>query len=152
MKKRLSFPKGLRNGAALASARRRATPAALRIGALFLAIGAAAAPPAHSADLFASGDQARQLCADSEEWCAGFVTGALDGWAALEAYFEGEKFCLPADLPVGRIVETFRRELDARPQPIDSPAAYILYEGLIALHPCNPAPGEPAPLEGPIRP
>lgn len=145
MSEQVSVRNGLRDGAVTTLSRWK--PAiAIGLGALSLAMAAVAFRPAHSANLFASGDQARQLCSESEEWCAGFVTGALDGWAALEAYFEGEKFCLPTDLPVGRIVETFRHELDSRPQPIDSPAAYILYEALIALHPCNSARDPGAPL------
>jgi hypothetical protein len=106
------------------------------------AFGIAAAPfsRAQAANLFAAGDQARQLCIESEEWCAGFVTGALDGWAALEAYYPDEKFCLPTDFPVGGIVEAFRQELDRRPEPRDDPAAYILYERLIELFPCGAAP------------
>ena len=92
---------------------------------------------AFAADLFASGDQARELCSRSQEWCVGFVTGALDGWAALEAYYTGETFCLPADLTTGRIVEIFVQELGQRPEPRDAPAAYVLYERLIELFPCK---------------
>lgn len=105
--------------------------------------------PARAANLFASGDQARQLCTESQEWCVGFVTGALDGWAALEAYYDGEKFCLPPDLTAGQIVESFRQELDRRPEPRDDPAAYVLYERLVELFPCAPAPDPLDPeLEG----
>ena len=93
--------------------------------------------PASAADLFASGDQTRELCSSSEEWCVGFVTGALDGWAALEAYYTGETFCLPADLTTGQIVEIFRQELEKRPEPRDEPAAYVLYESMIELYPCK---------------
>ena len=67
----------------------------------------------------------------------GFVTGALDGWAALEAYYSGETFCLPPDLTTGRIVEIFVQELEGRPEPRDEPAAYVLYERLIELFPCK---------------
>jgi Rap1a immunity proteins len=93
--------------------------------------------PARTADLFASGDQTRELCSSSEEWCVGFVTGALDGWAALEAYYTGDTFCLPADLTTGRIVEIFVQELEQRPEARDEPSAYILYERLIELYPCK---------------
>ena len=93
--------------------------------------------PACAADLFASGDQAHELCGRSQEWCAGFVTGALDGWAALETYYSGETFCLPPDLTAGRIVEIFVEELEGRPEPRDAPAAYVLYERLIELFPCK---------------
>lgn len=93
--------------------------------------------PARAADLFVMADQARRLCGESREWCLGFVTGALDGWAGLEAYYSGEKFCLPADLETGQIVELFVEELERRPEPRDEPATYVLYEHLIELFPCK---------------
>jgi hypothetical protein len=93
--------------------------------------------PASAADLFASGAQARELCGSSQEWCVGFVTGALDGWAALEAYYSGETFCLPPDLTSGQIVGIFLQELERRPEPRDEPAAYVLYERMIELYPCK---------------
>jgi Rap1a immunity proteins len=93
--------------------------------------------PACAANLFVSGDQARELCRQSQEWCVGFVTGALDGWAALEAYYTGDTFCLPADLTTGRIVEIFLEALEGRAEPRDEPGAYVLYERLIELYPCK---------------
>jgi hypothetical protein len=93
--------------------------------------------PSLAADLFASVEQAAELCKDSREWCVGFVTGALDGWAALEAYYSGEKFCLPADLSTGEIVDLFIQELGASADVVSEPASYILYEHLIERFPCQ---------------
>jgi hypothetical protein len=86
---------------------------------------------ARAATLFASGEQAGALCANSNDWCVGFVTGALDGWAALEAYYNGEKFCLPDDLTSGQIVEIFALQLREHPDRNREPAAYLLYEKMI---------------------
>ncbi len=115
-----------------------------RVRVRCVAIGAAAGlaaallhPSASSAaNLFASGEQARELCAGSNDWCVGFVTGALDGWSALEAYYSGDKFCLPPDLTSGQIVEIFARQLQDRPDRNGEPAAYLLYEKMIELFPC----------------
>ncbi len=101
-------------------------------------IGAAVVQPTdgRAANLFASVGQARELCANSNDWCVGFVTGALDGWAALEAYYSGEKFCLPEDLTSGRIVELFALQL-RDPARDQEPAAYLLYEKMIEQFPCG---------------
>jgi hypothetical protein len=78
-----------------------------RSSAAALVLAAAGCCPSAgiSANLFASAEQARDLCESSKDWCAGFATGALDGWAALEAYYSGEKFCIPPDLTSGEVVE-----------------------------------------------
>ena len=94
------------------------------------------APPAWTAELYVSGEQAQVLCEEHPAWCVGFVTGALDGWAALEAYYDEDKFCLPADMTTGEITERFREELASGDIVLADPAAYILYERLIADHPC----------------
>ena len=138
-------PSPIRSGRQTLS--RSVTPSMVARGCGAILVAALApSHPAAAAALFASGDQARQLCTESQEWCVGFVTGALDGWAALEAYYSGEKFCLPTDLTAGQIVETFKQELDRRPEPRTDPAAYILYEGLMELFPCSPAPDAAFPL------
>ena len=108
----------------------------LAAGAAFVA-AALLQPAAVAATLFASGEQARDLCANSNEWCVGFVTGALDGWAALEAYYQGEKFCLPDDLTSGQIVEIFAMQLRDNPDRNQEPAAYLLYEKMIEQFPCG---------------
>jgi hypothetical protein len=92
------------------------------------------------ANLFASAEQARVLCADSKDWCAGFVAGALDGWSALEAYYAGDKFCLPPDLTTGRIVEDFKPHLEQNAGRALEPAAYLLFEMMIAQFPCAGVP------------
>jgi hypothetical protein len=91
------------------------------------------------ANLFASAEQARALCATSKDWCAGFVAGALDGWAALEAYYGGEKFCLPSELTTGRIVQDFKPHLEENAGRAPEPAAYLLFEMMIAQFPCPDA-------------
>ena len=97
---------------------------------------AAAAPPAFGANLYVSGEQADVLCRDSQDWCVGFVTGALDGWAAFEDYYPGEKFCVPEGMTSGQIKELFVHELGARTDALQMPAAYVLYERLISEFPC----------------
>ena len=124
------------------------TAAAACVAAALLAPSAS-----HGANLFASAEQARALCASSEDWCAGFVAGALDGWAALEAYYGGEKFCLPPDLTTGRIVQDFMPQLERNAGRATEPAAYLLFEMMIAQFPCPDASAgdEPAETGGPMK-
>ena len=93
-------------------------------------------PPALAADLYVSGEQADSLCRESHEWCVGFVTGSLDGWAALADYYPGGKFCTPEATTTGQIKEVFVQELQARADAFETPAAYVLYERLIREFPC----------------
>jgi hypothetical protein len=107
--------------------------------ALALAVTCSQASPGVSANLFASAEQARELCKTSKDWCAGFVTGALDGWAALEAYYSGNKFCLPPDLTSGEVVEILALQLGQQTEGLTEPASYVLYEKLIEIFPCEAA-------------
>ena len=101
-----------------------------------LVLAAAAGSSARGADLYVSGRQAEVLCRDSEEWCVGFVTGALDGWSAMEHYYPGEKFCPAEGITTGQMKNLFVQELQARPEELETPAAYLLYERLIRDFPC----------------
>lgn len=103
---------------------------------LLAALGAIVAASASAAQLYASGEQASQLCRESNEWCVGFVTGALDGWAAMESYFPGEKFCVPEGLTTGEITALFTQALGERTDLAETPGAYVLYETLIESYPC----------------
>lgn len=94
------------------------------------------AAPVLGAELYVSGHQADVLCAESQDWCVGFVTGALDGWAALEAYYPGAKFCAPEGTTTGQIKELLVQELRSRPEAAEMPAAYVVYERLIREFPC----------------
>ena len=117
----------------------RRLPVIRLVSALFVA---APLGPAWAADLYVSGQQADALCRESQEWCVGFVTGALDGWAAFSDYYPGEKFCSPAGTNTGQIKELFVHELESRTGVSERPAAYVLYERLIRDFPCSPG-GDP---------
>ena len=101
---------------------------------VLVALGSAR--PSAAAELYVSGEQAYRICLESEEWCVGFVTGALDGWAALEAYFPGDRFCTPESLTTGEITAMFKEDLENRPDRTATPGAYVLFELLIANYPC----------------
>lgn len=107
----------------------------IRIAAATIAAGAAS--PALGAQLYVSGEQANELCGSTPDWCLGFVTGALDGWAAMESYYPGEKFCTPEAATARQLKDIFVDELAAHPERRDSPGAYIFYERMIAEFPCR---------------
>ena len=107
-----------------------------RVAFVAAAIWFAATGVSSAADLYASGEQARGLCDERADWCVGFVTGALDGWSALEAYFDGDKFCIPRETTTGELAKRFREELAAEGTDLKQPAAYILFERMIRDFPC----------------
>lgn len=107
------------------------------LAAALAAAGLAAPRMATAAELYVSGEQAQVLCEEHSDWCVGFVTGALDGWAALEAYYGGDKFCVPSEMTSGEITDLFRSTLTSDGIVPAEPAAYILFERLIADYPCG---------------
>ncbi len=70
-------------------------------------------------------------------YCAGYVSGLIDGMAVVKAAVEYRGYCLPTKVETGQLADVLVKYIREHPEIAHAPTSVLLLKALIHAYPCR---------------